>query len=89
MCALARNGGGVMTFRSHDSGVAIWVGLTTAAVVAATYLKRRTGKQRAQRVAEQVSGAVRGEEYMDEILEDSFPASDPPAWSPVSGIRSR
>ncbi len=70
-----------MRFRNHGSGAMIWVALTTAGVIAATYIKRRNGQRHAERVAEQVTGATRGEEFVDETLEDSFPASDPPSWS--------
>lgn len=78
-----------MRFRSHGSGAMLWVVLTTVGVVAAAYLKRRNEQRRAERVAEQVTAAARGEEFLDETLEETFPASDPPAWgsAPAAHLR--
>ncbi len=73
-----------MRLRSHGSGVVVWMALTTGAVVAAAYLRRQHDRRRARRVAEQVTGATIGEDFLDETLEETFPASDPPSWSSAS-----
>lgn len=79
-----------MRLGRHDSGVAMWVTVTTAGVVAAAWLARRARSPRTMRVVEPITELQPDEEdFLDATLDDSFPASDPPSWSPVSGIRSR
>jgi hypothetical protein len=77
-----------MRLRNHGSGAMIWIALTTAGFIAATYWKRRNSQRRPAGVAEQVTGATRGEEFLDETLEETFPASDPPSWSSAYGNRA-
>lgn len=67
-----------MRSKGHSFGAAAWVVLTTAgvALVATQYF----GRRRRAPIAEDTSDIVDANQLVDETLEDSFPASDPPAW---------
>jgi hypothetical protein len=67
-----------MRSKSHSFGPAAWVVLTTAglALVATQYL----GRRRRAHHTHDTSEIVDSNQFVDETLEDSFPASDPPAW---------
>lgn len=77
-----------MTIKTRGFDVGMWVALTTAGVVAATLIGRERHRRRVSLLQSDAHRdcATQADSVIDETLEDSFPASDPPAWS---GIRAR
>lgn len=50
-----------------------------------TLLTLVTARMMRHRTAEPVAD----EDGVDQTLDDSFPASDPPAWTPTTGVKAR
>jgi hypothetical protein len=63
--------------------------LALAAAAAAVAIWRLLWSRRPVQMTEGPSDPLWTDQAIDEALDDSFPASDPPSWSSVSGSHPR
>lgn len=79
----------IYTDAQHPSGsnssqqTWVWgIALGAAVLAAAAYLRRR--RRDASYGGSNYGGVAYSEEHVDRTIDDTFPASDPPSWSPTT-----
>ncbi len=61
----------------------VWgIALGAAVLASAAYLRRR--RRGSSGYENGYSGTIYTEEHVDQTIDDTFPASDPPSWSPTA-----